>query len=183
MAASRTPKRRYLPARLAISGKTTFRADLLRSTVVEADAIVFNRDATSLNFGRGSVTLAYRPVGFEGRISPSGLTIGLNFGEKGLTVSPEPIKPLASIPPTCVPSATDPCKPAAFDNLAEVDLFDVQEGTWMRLPRLQSGSQYAVDSPAHYVDPTSGTVLVRFVNDGATASGSRSTCRSVGTIE
>ena len=35
----------YLPARLAISGKTTFRADMLRSTVVESDAVVFNRDA------------------------------------------------------------------------------------------------------------------------------------------
>ena len=25
--------------------------------------------------------------------------------------------------------------------------------------------QYAVDSPARYVDPTTGTVLVRFVNE------------------
>ena len=146
----------YLPARLAISGKTTFRADMLRSTVVESDAVVFNRDATSLNFGRGSVTLAYRPVGFEGRIAPTQLTIGLNFGEKGLSVSPEPIKPLASIPPACVPSATDPCKPADFDNLAEIELFDVQQGAWKRLPRFQSGTQYAVDSPARYVDPTVG---------------------------
>ena len=161
----------YLPARLAIHGKTTFRSDLLRSTVVASDAIVFNRDASSVNFGRGSVTLAYRPVGFEGQITPSQLTIGLNFGEKGLSVSPEPIKPLASIPPTCVPSATDPCKPAVFDNLAEVELFDVQKGTWMRMPRFQSGSQYAVDSPASYVDPTSGTVLVRFINDATDGVG------------
>ena len=51
---------------------------------------MFNRDAATLNFGRGSVTLAYRPVGFEGRIAASQLTIGLNFGEKGLSVSPEP---------------------------------------------------------------------------------------------
>jgi len=161
----------YLPARLAIHGKTTFRSDLLRSTVVASDAIVFNRDASSVNFGRGSVTLAYRPVGFEGRITPSQLTIGLNFGEKGLSVAPEPIKPLASIPPTCEPSATDPCKPAVFDNLAEVELFDVQKGTWMRMPRFQSGSQYAVDSPARYVDPTSGTVLVRFINDSSDSVG------------
>ena len=136
-----------------------------------SDAIVFNRDATSVNFGRGSVTLAYRPVGFEGQITPSQLTIGLNFGEKGLSVSPEPIKPLASIPPTCEPSATDPCKPAVIDNLAEVELFDVQKGTWMRMPRFQSGSQYVVDSPASYVDPTSGTVLVRFINDSSDGVG------------
>jgi hypothetical protein len=155
----------YLPTRLAISGKTTFRADMLRSTVVESDAVVFNRDAATLNFGRGSVTLAYRPVGFEGRIAPSGLTIGLNFGEKGLSVSPEPITPLASIPPACVPSDTDPCKSAEFDNLADIELFDIQQGAWKRLPRFESGTQYAVASPARYVDPSSGTVLIRFVND------------------
>jgi hypothetical protein len=155
----------YLPARLAISGKTTFRSDMLRSTVVESDAVVFNRDAATLNFGRGSVTLAYRPVGFEGRIAPSQLTVGLNFGEKGLSVAPEPVKPLASIPPACVPSATEPCKPAEFDNLAEIDLFDIQQSAWKRLPRFQNGTQYTVDSPARYVDPSSGTVLIRFVND------------------
>ena len=161
----------YLPARLDISGKTTFRADMLRSTVVESDAVVFNRDPASLNFGRGSVTLAYRPVGFEGRITPSELTIGLNFGEKGLSVSPEPIKPLASIPPACVPSATDTCQPAAVDNLAETELFDIQQGAWKRLPRFENGTQYAVDSPARYVDPSSGTVLVRFVNDASDSVG------------
>jgi hypothetical protein len=161
----------YLPARLAIGGKTTFRADLMRSTVVEADAIVFNRDTTSLNFGRGSVTLAYRPIGFEGRLSPSQLTIGLNFGEKGLTVSPEPVKPLATPPPKCEPTATTECVPANIDNLADVEVYDIEQGTWKRLPRFQSGVQYAVDSPARYVDPTSGTVLIRFVNDQSDSVG------------
>ena len=155
----------YLPARLAVSGKTTFRADLLRSTVVEADANVFNRDVTSLNFGRGSVTLAYRPIGFEGRLTASQLTIGLNSAEKGLTVSPEPVKPLASPPPSCEPTATTECVPANIDNLADVEVFDIEQSAWKRLPRFQSGVQYAVDSPARYVDPTSGTVLIRFVND------------------
>jgi hypothetical protein len=155
----------YLPARLAINGKTTFRADLLRSSVVAADAVVFNRDATSLNFGRGSVTLAYRPVGFEGRLTASQLTIGLNYGEKGLTVSPEPVKPLASPPPKCEPTATTPCAPPNLDNLADIELFDIQQSAWKRLPRFQSGTQYAVDTPDRYVDPSSGTVLTRFVND------------------
>ncbi len=161
----------YLPARMAVRGKTTFRADLLRSTVVEADSVMLNRDATSVNFGSGSVTLAYRPIGFEGRIAASQLTIGLNFGEKGLSVSTEPIKPLASIPPPCEPSATDDCTPGNFDNLAEVELFDVRQAAWKRLPHFQSGTQYAVDSPARYVDPSSGTVLVRFVNDSSQSVG------------
>ena len=161
----------YLPARMAIRGETTFRADLMRSTVVEADAIVFNRDASSVNFGRGSVTMAFRPLGFEGRLAATALTLGLNFGEKGLTVSPEPVKPLATIPPACEPSVTNDCQPTVLDNLAEVELFDVDAATWKRLPHFQSGNQYAVDSPARYVDPTTGTVLVRFVNEASESVG------------
>ena len=34
----------YLPADLEIRGKTTFRADLLRSTVVGSDAQIFSKD-------------------------------------------------------------------------------------------------------------------------------------------
>jgi hypothetical protein len=30
---------------------------------------------------------------------------------------------------------------------------------------MNSGARYAVDEPAHYVDPTTGTVLIRFIND------------------
>ncbi len=30
---------------------------------------------------------------------------------------------------------------------------------------MSSGSRYAIDQPAHYVDATTGTVLVRFIND------------------
>ena len=154
----------YLPAPLAIHGRTTFRSDLLRSTVIETDAVVFNRDATSINFGRGSVTMAYRPIGFEGRMTTTRLAIGLNSGEKGLAVAPVPAKPLASIPPACEPSASDDCVSDVTDGLAEVELFDIEAGAWKRLPHFQSGTQYAIDSPARYVD-TTGTILVRFVND------------------
>ena len=62
----------YLPARLAIHGNTTFRSDLLRSTVIEADAVLFSKEPSSVNFGRGSVTMAYRPIGFEGRMTRHG---------------------------------------------------------------------------------------------------------------
>ena len=51
--------------------------------------------------------MAYRPIGFEGRMTATELTIGLNFGEKGLVVEPVPVKPLASIPPACDATATD----------------------------------------------------------------------------
>lgn len=153
----------YLPARLAIHGRTTFRSDLLRSTVIEADAILFSKDPSSINFGRGSVTMAYRPTGFDGRIKATELAIGLNFGDQGLAVPPVPVKPLASIPPAC--DGSPDCNTGIFDGLAEVEVFDIEAGAWKRLPHLLNGTRYAVESPARYVDPASGTVLVRFVND------------------
>ena len=155
----------YLPARLVIAGPTTFRSDLLRSTVVDADAILFSKDPASVNFGRGSVTMAYRPIGFDGHLAPSELTIGLNSGEKGLAVSPVPVKPLPSVPPACDPTSSEGCKPELFDGLPEVELFDSEAAAWKRLPHFESGTRYTIDSPARYVDATSGSVLIRFVND------------------
>ena len=73
----------YVPAGLAIKGATTFHADLLRSTVVASDAQMFTKDPMSMSFGRGSATVAYRPIGFAGRMTPTKLTIGMNFGDPG----------------------------------------------------------------------------------------------------
>ena len=36
---------------------------------------------------------------------------------------------------------------------------------------MSSGLRYAIDEPAHYVDPTTGTVLVRFINDASDSVG------------
>jgi hypothetical protein len=51
-----------------------------------------------------------------------------------------------------------------FDGLPEVELYDLTTATWRRLPHLNGGSRYAVADPGHYVDATTGTVLVRFIN-------------------
>ena len=155
----------YLPASIRISGQTTFRYDLIRSTVVNADAQFFNKDPFSLNFGRGSATIAYRPTSFEGRLIVSELAIGLNFGDAQVPGKPTPIEPLASIPPTCPNPPTAECPPAPVDGLPELELFDVGSQAWVRLPHLAQGARYAVSDPTRYVDPTSGSVLVRYVND------------------
>ena len=36
---------------------------------------------------------------------------------------------------------------------------------WIRLPHFENGTRYAVADPGRYVDPASGSVIVRFVND------------------
>ena len=155
----------YLPARMAVRGATTFRSGLIRSSVVETDAAFFNKDPFSMNFGRGTATVAYRPTSFEGTLDVTEVAIGLNFGDNGITVPATPVEPLASIPPRCPNPPTADCAPAFQDGLPEVEVFDVAGQEWKRLPHLSLGPRYSLADPTRYVDPASGTVLVRYVND------------------
>lgn len=172
----------YVPAPLTIKGATTFHSDLLRSTVVSSDAQMFTKDPMSMSFGRGSATVAYRPIGFAGRITPTKLTIGMNFGDPGITIDPKVVEPLPTIPPSCESSSTD-CGPASFDGVPEVELFDIDAQTWRRLPHLSGGIRVAVADPEHYVDPTSGSVLIRYVNDRTDGVGFQVDVAVTGTIE
>jgi hypothetical protein len=74
-----------------------------------------------------------------------------------------PVEPIASIPPPSPDPPTDAC--ATFDGLPEVEVFDIDAQAWRRLPHFSQGSRYVVADPGRYVDPTTGTVLVRYVND------------------
>jgi hypothetical protein len=156
----------FLPTELQVTGTTTFRTDLLRSTVVSSDADFFSKDPMSMGFGRGSVELAYRPIAVAGSLAATELALGLNAGDPGFEVEPEPIEPLDEIPPPCSQDDPGSC-PIGFDGLPEVELFDLTTSAWQRLPHLIGGQRYAVAEPARYVDAATGTVLIRFVNDGA----------------
>ena len=156
----------YLPARMTVSGTTTFRSDLIRSSVVESDAAFFSPDPYSINFGRGSATIAYRPTAFEGTIRGTELAIGLNFGgDPGLGAKPTVIEPLASLPPRCPNPPTADCAPFIPDGMPEVEVYDVVNQAWERLPHMTPGARYAVAEPANYVDRATGTALIRYVND------------------
>ncbi len=161
----------FLPTTIAISGTTTFRADLLRSTVISSDAAFFNKDPFSINFGRGTAEMSYRPIAFDGTIKPTQLAIGLNFGDPGLLVDPKLIEPLATIPVACGDKPTEGCAMPSFDGLPEVELFDLTTSTWRRLPHLTGGGRFAVAEPARYVDPATGTVLMKLVNDNSDGVG------------
>ncbi|HTE66557.1 MAG TPA: hypothetical protein VK736_09905, partial [Candidatus Binatia bacterium] len=125
----------FLPTEVSISGKTLFRNDLLRSTVISSDANFFSKDPFTINFGRGTAELSYRPIAFEGTIEASELAIGLNFGEPGFTVDPKPIEPLPSIPPACE-QGEDNCLVAGFEGIPEVEFYDLTAAAWKRLPHL-----------------------------------------------
>jgi hypothetical protein len=166
----------YLNTPLEIRGRTAFTQDLLRSSVIDSDAAFFNKTPWSIDIGRGSATVAYRPIPFEGSFQPTDVVLSMGFGGDigvGGGPAPKPIEPLDEIPPRCDPVLENCAGEAAnqgFDGVPEVEVFDVAASEWRRLPHLDVGQRYALASPASFVEPTTGTLLVRFVNEVDSAS-------------
>jgi hypothetical protein len=165
----------YVPIGIGIKGPVTFGSDLLHTSVIDSNAQFFSKDRFFLSMGAGKATLAYRPIPFDGRFSVSEIRFSLSSdGPQSLGAEGKPIDPLASAPPACTDvtnSLPAGCQAARLDGLPEVEVFDRSgEGSWHRLPRLNLSSTYTLTNPARYVDPTTGQVLVRFVNDNVQSS-------------
>jgi hypothetical protein len=165
-----------IPAGLEVRGTTRFGTDLLRSTVIAADAF-FGRDQWAINFGRGTLTMAYRPIPVAGTLAPRRLLVGPGVGpdaaggeptESVATIGPvrDTDEPACDVPPCPEPSPAPAALPPAPlpDGIPEIELYDVTTDTWMAFPHMSSGL-YEIEDGARYVDPTSGQVLVRFRNE------------------
>jgi hypothetical protein len=163
----------YVPLAMGIRGNVTFSGDLLTSTMTESDAAFFQKDPSMLTFGQGSATVVYRPVAYDGRLSVTHVRFGVAFGPDGsigsgvgTEIEPIPdgcLNPKKPSPDTVCPK---PLPADQFSEIPEVEVFDrTAAGAWHRLPRLTSGVTYGLANPARYVDPTTGAILVRFVND------------------
>jgi hypothetical protein len=166
----------YVPLSLTIRGNVTFSGDLVTSSVTESDAAFFSKDPSMMAFGQGSATVVYRPLAFDGRLDASHVRFGLGFGPDanvgegtGRPTEPLPVECTDDDPKTSPPRGVICPKPPPadqFDGLPEVDVFDrTGTGTWRRLPHLSQGVTYDLADAAKYVDPATGAVLVRFVNE------------------
>jgi hypothetical protein len=172
----------FIPLLMRVQGSTVFEGDLLRSSVVSVDGGIFNKDPFALNMGRGTVTMAYRPITFDGALTPRRLTFGLTLGGGDVgnlggaksiePMNPQPCRKVAEDLPGCIkPLPVPACDPATQDcnlivGFPEIEVFDrTLGGRWLRLPQFTPGASYELKDAARYVDPGSGTVLVRFVND------------------
>jgi len=156
----------HLPLSLRISGDVVFRNDLIRSTVVQVDAPFFSKDPFTTSFGQGSMTVAYRPIAFEGTLDASALVLAMNQGgDPNVEIGPGPaaISPVGPAEPI-EPCTQQPCLDVPADFLPEVEILDRTTAVWMALPHLGPGVTVSLEDPGHYVDPDSGSVWIRFQN-------------------
>ncbi|MEO5704544.1 MAG: hypothetical protein ABIR64_06065, partial [Candidatus Limnocylindrales bacterium] len=160
----------YVPVGIGIRGPVTFSGDLLRASSLASDAQFFSKERQFLSMGVGTATIAYRPIPFEGAFAVREIRFVLGSGGGLAPVAGgKAVEPLPSIPVPCTDlDGTEPtgCEPRRIDFLPEVEVFDRSgEGAWVRLPRLGADASYTLANPGRYVDPASGQMLVRFVND------------------
>ena len=127
-----------------------------------------------MNFGQGTVSMAYRPIPFDGTFAVENVIMAMGFGNDMVGGGGKPIAPMP-MPVPAPGNSPEPCvgfcdRPAPidqvqFDGLPEVEVFDRVAGTWRRLPHFSQGTTYELAAPSSYVDPSTGTIQVRFVNE------------------
>ena len=108
-------------------------------------------------FQGGTITQAYRPPVFEGTLSTTRLVLAINQNSVG--VPRTEVKPTG---PGDDELTADEQKQIQFDGTPFVELIDRTSGGWVRLAHIDGSTAVSVADPTRYVDPTSGTVLVRF---------------------
>jgi hypothetical protein len=160
----------YVPVPMSVRGDVTFGGDLMRSTTVDTQSMFFSKDPYTISLQFGKVTVAYRPVDFGGTLTPTAVRFVVDFPGNATAVGDgQPLEPLASVPPACALDGTGApdCVQPRVDGMPEVEVWDRAAADWVRLPRVTQGVSYELADPARYVDPQTGTVLVRFVNDNS----------------
>jgi hypothetical protein len=180
-----------IPVPMAIHGHVVFAGDLLTTTIVQTDAGFFSKDPSTFTFGRGSATVSYRPLPFSGTFDVSHVRFALNFGGDIGSGAPGDL-PIAPIDDRCLdPKSShagldcpNPVAAGQADGIPDVEVFDrVGGGVWHRLPHPGQGTTYDLADPARYVDPATGTLLIRFVNDSQDGVGFTPTVAIEGIVQ
>ncbi|MBA2254835.1 MAG: hypothetical protein H0W07_06960 [Chloroflexi bacterium] len=153
------------PLKAKTTGRAVFGSDLMRRTTIASDAGQAFDQGFSFELSRGTMTIEYRPAGFEGRMVPDTLRLHMSQGEP----FPAGGAPLAVDPLPAVeqPSQDDPTGTGTADPVAEgapaFQLYDRVDGRWLEFAHVPFGSGVTINRPERYVD-ASGSLLVRFVN-------------------
>lgn len=150
-----------VPLPFTIQGRVTFRHDLLRSSAIEQDASFFSKDPWSIGMGVGEVRMAYRPLPFEGAFGAEQVLVAMSGGGDMSMPGGQPIELRES--PRCEAGSEGCVQPQ--DGLPDIEVLDVQTGAWVQFEHMGAGRPYELPGPARWVDPSTGELQVRFVNE------------------
>ena len=150
-----------VPLPFAITGRTTFAGDLLRTSVVDSNANFFTKDPWSIQLGTGDARIAWRPLPFDGVFTAEKVVVALSVN--GDTMMPGGNPVAAREAPRCDPSKAECAVPQ--DGMPDIEVLDVRSGAWVQFEHLAGGRPYELPNAARWVDPASGEVQIRFVNE------------------
>jgi hypothetical protein len=168
-----------IPLPYSLGGKVAFSGDLLKSSVLEIGANFFSKDPWSLNLGPGTARVSFRPIPFDGSLAPSKVVVGMGFGgDLSMPLgNPKPLEETTRCEP-----GTDGCV-VPQDGLPDVEVLDVRSGEWVQFKHMLQGSAYELPDASRWVDPASGELEVRFVNERQDQVSFQFPVRIEGTIE
>ncbi len=154
-----------LPARATVLGEVVFEGAAVRYSTLVVDALEAFDEGGLFYLGRGTMTVEYRPVGFDGSFAVSGLSVRLGLGRSapsGAGGEELPPLPAAEQPDPDAPLASDPRLGDGLSDLPRLQLFDRASGTWVEFEPARASRTYRIADPSRYVDEA-GAVRVRFV--------------------
>lgn len=175
-----------LSAPIRTEGRLVYTSDLMRRSVIAADAGQAFFDGYSFNLSRGTMTVELRPVSAPSAIRVTSLELALTQGEprvlRGRGTAVDPL-PDAEQPDQADPvgdagaSGEEPAlgeggivgggKPVeGFTGIPALQLFDRVSGRWLEFPKVNPSASHVINDPARFVDEA-GAVRIRFVNRGA----------------
>jgi hypothetical protein len=150
-----------IPFPYAVSGKAVFASDLIRTAVLDVGANFFTKDPTALSLGTGTVRVSYRPVSFDGTFEAGRVLVLMSFGGD-FSVPAGQAKALEEAV-RCDP-AVDDCFPPQ-DGLPDIEVLDRRTGSWVQFRHMAQGASYELADAARWVDPATGELQVKFVNE------------------
>jgi hypothetical protein len=152
-----------VPLPYAVTGNAVFSGDLLRTSILESGANFFSKDPWSINLGAGDVRISYRPIPFDGTFTPTGIVVGLTFGGDVSLPGGGAGRTLEETT-RCEPGSDGCVLPQ--DGLPDIEVLDVKTGEWVQFKHLIQGAAYELPEPARWLDPATGELQVKFVNEG-----------------
>lgn len=168
-----------IPLRVTVSGAVRFSGDLLPGTTTGVSSLQPGKDPSQLIMDTGTMSMAYRPLPFDGTLTPTAVTIALTMGGIGATMPGG--TPVSAPFGRCDPVDAS-CK-AGPVGLPDVDVLDIRTGEWVDLSHLDPNTPYSLPDPARWVDPTTGEVQVRFVNTAQSTIGFQFPIAVEGTVQ